>query len=472
MLLIKNIQCIHTKHLIRHKRTGINRINNTKNSILFQDLKDDKEVYDILKNESKRQLCSMELIASENFTSRAVMQANGTIFTNKYSEGYPGKRYYGGNEYIDKLEELCQQRALDAFHLDSKKWAVNVQSYSGSPANFSVYTALLKPGDKLMGLDLPSGGHLTHGYATKNKKISNSAIYFTSMPYKVREDTFLIDYQELADNALAFKPKLLIVGASAYPRDYDYKVFREVADKCGAFLMGDIAHTSGLIASQLLNNPFEYCDVVTTTTHKTLRGPRGALIFCKKELKDMIDFAVFPSSQGGPHNNTIAGVAVALRQVVSTEFKDYAEQTIKNAKQLAQSLWEYDFDIVTNGTDNHIVLVNLTRQGISGHKFEKLAEMCNVSVNKNTIATDKSAFCPSGIRLGSSAMTSRGFVEKDFEFVARTIYEISILCMKIQKNVKSSKLTDFVNAIPKYNVEIQILKERVHNYCERFPLPV
>lgn len=469
----KSVQRLHTKYLL-----GYNQKNHSKsksmnnNKILFKDLQDDKEVHDILKDESERQLCSMELIASENFTSRAVMQANGTIFTNKYSEGYPGKRYYGGNEYIDKLEELCQQRALEAFHLDNEKWAVNVQSYSGSPANFSVYTALLQPGDKLMGLDLPSGGHLTHGYATKNKKISNSAIYFTSMPYKVREDTFLIDYKELEENAMKFKPKLLIVGASAYPRDYDYNKFREVADKCGAYLMADIAHTSGLIASKLLNNPFEYCDVVTTTTHKTLRGPRGALIFSKRELKELIDFAVFPSSQGGPHNNTIAGVAVALKQVVSEEFKQYAEQTIKNAKQLAQSLWEYDFDVVTDGTDNHIVLIDLTRQGISGNKFEKIAEMCNVSVNKNTIATDKSAFSPSGIRLGSPAMTSRGFVEKDFEFVARIIYEIGRLCVKIQENAESSKLTDFNNSIPKYDLEIKILKEKVHNYCKNFPLPV
>lgn len=469
MFSIVNSQCVKTR-LFPKRNSKVYSINN--NKILFGNLKDDKEVHDILKDESERQLCSMELIASENFTSRAVMQANGTIFTNKYSEGYPGKRYYGGNEYIDKLEVLCQQRALEAFHLSNHEWAVNVQSYSGSPANFSVYTALLQPGDKLMGLDLPSGGHLTHGYATKNKKISNSAIYFTSMPYKVNEDTFLIDYKDLEETALKFKPKLLIVGASAYPRDYDYHKFREVADKCGSYLMADVAHTSGLIASQLLNNPFEQCDVVTTTTHKTLRGPRGALIFCKKKLKDVIDFAVFPSCQGGPHNNTIAGIAVALKQVATKEFKTYAEQTIKNSKQLAQSLWEYDFDVVTNGTDNHIVLVNLSRQGISGNKFEKIAEMCNVSVNKNTIATDKSAFSPSGIRLGTPAMTSRGFVEKDFEFVAKILYDISRLCVKIQNQAESCKLYDFNNCIPKYDLEIQILKERIHNYCKKFPLPV
>jgi glycine hydroxymethyltransferase len=477
MYSCKPYHCTNKGYLDANKRIRIVRINSTNNphsnkqSILFNNLADDRDVHAILQDETERQICSMELIASENFTSRSVMQANGTIFTNKYSEGYPGKRYYGGNEFIDKLEVLCQQRALEAFHLDPEEWHVNVQSYSGSPANFSVYTALLQPGDKLMGLDLPSGGHLTHGYSTKNKKISNSAIYFTSMPYKVREDTFLIDYKDLEESAIKFKPKLLIVGASAYPRDFNYNKFREIADKCGSFLMADIAHTSGLIASKLLKDPFEYCDVVTTTTHKTLRGPRGALIFCKKELKDLIDFAVFPSSQGGPHNNTIAGIAVALKQVASPEYKEYAEQVIKNSKQLAQSLWEYDFDLVTEGTDNHIVLVNLTRKGVTGNKFEKIAEMCNVSLNKNTIATDKSAFNPTGIRLGSPAMTSRGFVEKDFEFVARVLHEICMLCVKIQNSAESTKLVDFTNAISKYEFEIKIIKEKVSNYCKTYQLP-
>jgi len=474
MFPIKSTQYLPTisipRYNSRSKFIKINSMNN--NKMLFEDLKNDKDVHDILKDETNRQVCSMELIASENFTSRAVLQANGTIFTNKYSEGYPGKRYYGGNEYIDKLEELCQKRALEAFHLNSKEWHVNVQSYSGSPANFSVYTALLQPGDKLMGLDLPSGGHLTHGYATRNKKISNTAIYFKSMPYKVREDTFLIDYKELEENAIQFQPKLLIVGASAYPRDYDYDKFRDIANKCGAYLMADIAHTSGLIASRLMNDPFKYCDVVTTTTHKTLRGPRGALIFCKKEFQDIIDFAVFPSSQGGPHNNTIAGIAVALKQVASQEYKEYAERVIQNAKQLAQSLWEYDFDIVTDGTDNHIVLVDLTRKGISGNKFEKIAEMCNVSLNKNTIATDKSAFSPSAVRLGTPAMTSRGFKKEDFEFVARILYEICTLCIKIQHTAQSNKLSDFTDNISKYDLELKILKEKVSNYCKKYPLPV
>jgi glycine hydroxymethyltransferase len=440
------------------------------NSLLINQLSFDKEVNCILHRETQRQITSLELIASENFTSTSVLQANGTVFTNKYSEGYPRKRYYGGNEFIDELEEVCQQRALEAFNLNPEEWGVNVQSYSGSTANFAVYTGLLKPGDRLMGLDLPSGGHLTHGYATPTKKISNSAIYFESKPYVVGSD-FLIDFSELEQRASEFKPHLIIVGASAYPRDFDYARFRQIADKSNSFLMADIAHISGLVASKLLNNPFEYCDVVTTTTHKTLRGPRAALIFYKKQLKDRIDFAVFPSSQGGPHNNTIAAVAVALKQVNSEEFINYSKQVISNAQYLASALQKYGFDIVTNGTDNHIVLVNLKSKGITGSKFEKIAELCNVSVNKNTIATDKSALNPSGIRLGTPAMTSRGFVEGDFQFVTDTLNDICNLVIKIQEDSPSNKLVDFMKTSESYHMDIHIIKQNVEKYCAQFPLP-
>lgn len=438
--------------------------------MLTKDLYNDSSIKTILKSETKRQLESLELIASENFTSRAVLQANGTIFTNKYSEGYPYKRYYGGNEYIDQLEELCQERALKAFRLNKDEWGVNVQSYSGSTANFAVFTGLLKPGQRIMGLDLPSGGHLTHGYATPTKKISNSAIYFESKPYIVGTN-FLIDFQELERRADEFKPNLIIVGASAYPRDFDYKRFREIADKHGAYLMADIAHISGLVASKLLKDPFKYCDVVTTTTHKTLRGPRGALIFYKNHLKEQIDFAVFPSSQGGPHNNTIAAIAVALNQVSTQEFIDYSIQVIKNAKTLAKALQNHGFEIITDGTDNHLLLVNLKTKGITGSKFEKIAEMCNVSVNKNTIATDKSALNPSGIRLGTPAMTSRGFEEQDFKYVADIINEICNLVIKIQKKSPSIKLVDFVKTTEFYKDDINNIKKKVVKYCSKFPLP-
>lgn len=443
-------------------------------SCLFTNLDKDVEIKQILVNETNRQLHSLELIASENFTSSAVLQANGTIFTNKYSEGYPHKRYYGGNEHIDELEELCQSRALKAFGLSNGEWGVNVQSYSGSTANFSVYTGLLKPGQKIMGLDLPSGGHLTHGYSTDTKKISNSAIYFNAKPYKVNTKDFLIDYVELECLVDDFKPNLIIVGASAYPRDFDYKEFRRIANRHESYLMADIAHTSGLVASKLLNNPFEYCDVVTTTTHKTLRGPRGALIFYKKELKEQIDFAVFPSSQGGPHNNTIAAITVALGQVDTQEFKNYSKQVIKNAQCLSKCLIEKGFDVITNGTDNHIVLLNLKNKKISGSKFEKIAELCNVSVNKNTIATDKSALNPSGIRLGTSAMTSRGFVEKDFYFVANIINQICELIQIIQSVSPSNRLIDFIeiaNENPEYIKEINSIKNKVSKFCKKFPLP-
>jgi glycine hydroxymethyltransferase len=437
---------------------------------LLEPLEKDYELYSILQKETERQRNSLELIASENFTSKSVLQANGTIFTNKYSEGYPGKRYYGGNEYIDELENLCKKRALEAFNLDPNIWDVNVQAYSGSTANFAVYTALLNPNDRLMGLDLPSGGHLTHGYYTSQKKISNSSIYFQSLPYTVGKD-FLIDYDGLERDATKFKPKLIIVGASAYPRDYDYERFRKIADINKSYLMADIAHTSGLVSSGLLKNPFNYCDVVTTTTHKTLRGPRGALIFYKKELKDLIDFAVFPSSQGGPHNNTIAAITTSLKQVNTSEFKEYSKQVVINAKYLADYLIDMNYDIITGGTDNHIILVNLKNKGISGARFEKIAELCNISVNKNTIATDKSAFNPSGVRLGTAAITSRGFVEDDMKFVVDMIDCIVRLTQEIQEQCQTTKLDEFINKITDFTNEINVIKNTVAQYCSKFPLP-
>ncbi|XP_059281164.1 serine hydroxymethyltransferase, mitochondrial-like [Lycium ferocissimum] len=317
----------------------------------------DPEIADIIELEKARQWKGLELIPSENFTSLSVMQAVGSVMTNKYSEGYPGARYYGGNEYIDMAERLCQKRALEVFKLDPAQWGVNVQSLSGSPSNFQVYTALLKPHERIMALDLPHGGHLSHGYQTDTKKISAVSIFFETMPYRLDESTGYIDYEQLEKSATLFRPKLIVAGASAYARLYDYARIRKVCDKQKAVLLADMAHISGLVAAGVIPSPFEYADVVTTTTHKSLRGPRGAMIFFRKGVKeinkkgeevmydyeDKINQAVFPGLQGGPHNHTISGLAVALKQVKTPEYKAYQEQVLSNCSKFAEVLLVVNF---------------------------------------------------------------------------------------------------------------------------------
>ena len=306
----------------------------------------DPELYDLIKSEKERQKCGIELIASENFTSQSVLDCLGSILTNKYSEGLPGKRYYGGNEVIDKIENLCIQRALKAYHLDPAVWGCNVQPYSGSVANLAVYLGLLKPHDRIMGLDLPSGGHLTHGFMTDKKRVSGTSVYYESIPYRVNEHG-IIDYDGLEKLAEVVRPRLIICGASAYSRDFDYQRFHATAKKCNAYLMADIAHISGFVATQEMCSPFEYCDVVTTTTHKSLRGPRAGIIFFRKELEQQINEAVFPGLQGGPHENQIAAIATQLLEVQTSEFKDYIKQVRSNAQTLAFALEGNGFKIIT-----------------------------------------------------------------------------------------------------------------------------
>ncbi|KAJ3106571.1 Serine hydroxymethyltransferase 4 [Phlyctochytrium bullatum] len=438
---------------------------------------DDPEMFLLIEKEKWRQFSCLELIASENFTSQAVMEANGSALTNKYSEGLPGHRYYGGNEFIDQVENLCRDRALAAFSLDPTRWGVNVQPYSGSTANFSALTALLAPHDRIMGLELASGGHLTHGHQTPKKKISSSAIYFESVPYQVNNETGLIDYDKLENNALLFRPKLIICGASAYPRDWDYERLRAIADKCGAYLMADIAHISGLIAAKEQGNPFDYCDVVTTTTHKTLRGPRAGLIFFRRapkgeknsDLEERINFAVFPSNQGGPHNNTIAGIAVALKQVAQPEFKAYAAQVRKNAKALGDALMSKGYKLVTNGTENHLVLWDLRPLGLTGSKMETICDAVNITLNKNSVHGDASALVPGGVRVGAPALTSRSFTEEDFVQVAEFLHRAAQLALKIQQST-GKLLKDFSAALAT-NEEVKALRHEVESFARKFPMP-
>jgi glycine hydroxymethyltransferase len=381
--------------------------------------KEDPQIYEIIKREEQRQKEGIELIASENYVSTAVLTAMGSILTNKYSEGYPGKRYYGGNEIIDQAESLAIERAKELFGAEH----VNVQPLSGSPANLAVYMALLQPGDKVLGFSLDQGGHLSHGHP-----LNFSGKLYTIIPYFVDKETEIINMDEVEAIAMREKPKMILAGFSAYSRSMDWARFRAIADKCGAYLFADIAHIAGLVAGKQLENPVSFCDVVSTTTHKTLRGPRGAMIMCKEQFAAAIDKAVFPGVQGGPHDHINAAKAIAYGEALRPEFQEYSKMVIANARALAAALQEKGYRIISGGTDNHLMLVDVFgSKNITGKEAEKALEKVGISINKNMIPFDpRKPLDPSGVRLGTPALTTRGAKEGDMKTVADLIDETLI----------------------------------------------
>jgi glycine hydroxymethyltransferase len=375
--------------------------------------KEDKEIYQAILKEEKRQAEEMELIASENYVSSAVLEAMATVLTNKYSEGYPGKRYYGGNQVIDEVEDIARERAKKLFSAEH----VNVQPLSGSPANAAVYMAFLNPGDKVLGLKLDHGGHLSHGH-----KVNFSGILYNFVQYEVDEKTGKIDMEAVRKIAKKEKPKMIVAGFSAYSREVEWEKFKEIADEVGAYTFADIAHTAGLIAAGELNNPVPIFDVVSTTTHKTLRGPRGAIIMCKEKFAKQIDRAVFPGMQGGPHDHITAAKAVAFGEALRPEFKEYARQVIKNARVLAEEMIKLGYRVISGGTDNHLLVVDTTPQGLSGREAEEVLDKVGISVSRSTIPRDPNPpMNPSGIRLGTPAVTTRGLKEEEIKQIANWI---------------------------------------------------
>ena len=403
----------------------------------------DPEIYALVKQEERRQSDKIRMIASENYVSSAVLETTGSVLTNKYSEGYAGKRYYEGQQIIDQVEQLAIKRAKDLFGAEH----VNVQPYSGSPANIATYLAFLNPGDTILGMALPHGGPLTHG-----SHVSISGRYFNAQSYELDGATGLLNYDAIREKALAVRPKILIAGHSAYPRILDFPRFRAIADEVNALLMVDMAHFAGLVAGGVHPSPVPYADVVTTTTHKSLRGPRGAMILCKAVHAQAIDKAVFPGVQGGPHDNTTAAIAVALKEASTEAFKEYARQILKNAATLAQSLMDKGFRLITNGTDNHLMLVDLTNKNMAGKKAAKALDKAGIVVNYNAIPFDtRKPFDPSGIRLGTPALTSRGFKEKEMLRVAEFIE-------RVVTNADNEEL-------------LRQTAEEVRKLCSNFPAP-
>lgn len=436
--------------------------------------KEDRKLYELIKLEEQRQVEGLELIPSENYTSPSVMQSSGSILTNKYSEGYAGKRYYGGNEFIDDIERLAQSRAKELFNVPH----VNVQPYSGSPANFAVYLATCNPGDVIMGLNLPDGGHLTHGW-----KVSATGIFYKSTPYHVKEDG-QIDIDEVWQLAKEHKPKLIWAGATAYVYKYDYAKFAEIADSIGAYLATDIAHIAGLIVAGAHPSPVPYAHIVTTTTHKTLRGPRGGMIMVTEkglqkdpELADKVDKAIFPGLQGGPHDHQTAAIAVSLKEAATEEFKVYGKQIVVNAKALAESLMKNGMKLVGGGTENHLILIDtVDTLGVGGGVFGQLAlEAAGMTTNKNTIPKDPSTpFYPSGVRLGTPALTTRGMAEKEMEqigaWIATILKEVAAYRLPEGKEGRADYISKFKDDLEK-NAIIKKVKQEIKELCKKFPVP-
>ena len=405
--------------------------------------KTDPDVYALIESEERYEFETIRLIPSENYASAAVLEALGSVLTNKYSEGYAGKRYYEGQRYIDELEQLAIGRAKELFQVDH----ANVQPYSGSPANMAAFYAFLQPGGKMMGLSLPHGGHLTHGW-----DVNFSSRFYNSVQYVVDRETQLIDYDAVRALAKKERPKLLICGATAYPRLFDFKVFAEIAKEVGAYFMADIAHIAGLIAAGAHPSPAPYADVITTTTHKTLRGPRGAMIMCRGEFAQSVDRAVFPGLQGGPHDQTTAAIAVALKEASSPDFKEYGAQVVRNAKALAGELLERGFSLVTGGTDNHLVLIDLTNKGVTGKKAAAALDRAGIVVNANTVPYDpRKPFSPSGIRIGSPSVTSRGMKEPEMRRIVGWM--------------------DEVIAHADDEEDLERVRNQVRDFCAAFPAP-
>jgi glycine hydroxymethyltransferase len=403
----------------------------------------DPEIYDVLRKETERQAYRLELIASENFVSEAVLEATGSVLTNKYAEGYPGKRYYGGCEFVDQAESLAIERARKIFGADH----ANVQPHSGSQANMAVYLAVMSPGDTMLGMNLSHGGHLTHG-----SPVNFSGKLFNVIAYGVREDTETIDFDQVRDLAMKHRPKLIVVGASAYPRIIDFKAFREIADEAGCMVMADIAHIAGMVAVGLHPNPVPYCEFVTTTTHKTLRGPRSGMILCREDQAKKLNSAIFPGIQGGPLMHVIAAKAVALKEAMSPSFKEYQSQILGNASAMARTLASRGHRLVSGGTDNHLMLVNLKDSPLTGKEGEEALERVGITVNKNTVPFEtRSPFVTSGIRIGTPALTTRGMKEKEMEQIGHWIADVlaSPADPAVQTRV-SSGVREICDAFPLY----------------------